>query len=388
MLNQIKSLLTSSQAKREASYFSKLEIPYYSLNSQENYISNLSRRLPLACACISLRARKVRSTRWRIVETESKKLITNHGIQSLLKPNSTQRFSDLLELMVWSDDTIGNSYLLQVRSRNNFDNSLFFLPPQKVVPWTVEEMFITKYEFVPNAGERIELSPKEVIHSKYPSLESPAVGMGLIQTAEILLQKNLNRDSYMESFYKNGTVLSGIFTSDSVGTNKEQRDKMRAEFETQSTGLSRFFKTFFAWGGYKYQPLSVSHRDSQDVEQTKLTRDDILAVFGVPGALLGYTDGVNFSNAEIQERIFINNTLIPLLNRLEDLITYELVHQFDNSLSFEFIKPTNENLNLKSAWVKSCFENGVISKKQYADLMGVIEDGELSGKDKPKTESN
>ena len=80
--------------------------------------------------------------------------------------------------------------------------------------------------------------------------------------------------------------------------------------------------------------------------------------------------------------------MIPLLNRLEDLITYELVHQFDNSLSFEFIKPTNENLNLKSAWVKSCFENGVISKKQYADLMGVIEDGELSGKDKPKTESN
>ncbi|HAH55307.1 MAG TPA: phage portal protein [Flavobacterium sp.] len=384
MLNQIKSLLTFKQAKREASYFSKLEIPYYALNSQENYISNLSRRLPLACACISLRARKVRSTRWRIVETESKKLITNHGIQALLKPNSTQRFSDLLELMVWSDDTVGNSYLLQTNTRNKFDNSLFFLPPQKVIPWTVENMFITKYEFQPDAGEKLVLEPREIIHSKYPSLESPAVGMGLIQTAEILLQKNLNRDSYMESFYKNGTVLSGIFTSDSVGTNTEQRNKMRAEFEEQSTGVKRFFKTFFAWGGYKYQPLSVSHRDSQDVEQTKLTRDDILAVFGVPGALLGYTDGVNFSNAEIQERIFINNTLIPLLSRLEDLITYEIVHQFDNSLSFEFLKPVNENLNLKSAWVKPSFDSGVISKKQYADLMGIIEDGELSRKDKPK----
>lgn len=385
MFNQIKSLLTSKQAKREASYISKLEVPYYPLNSTENYIRSLSRRLPLACACISLRARKVRSTAWRIIETDSKKIVKNHGIEVLKRPNSTQRFSDLLELIVWSDDTVGNSYLLQTNTRNKFNNSLFFLPPEKVLPYTVEKMFVTKYEFRPEGGQILELEPREVIHSKYPSLESPAVGMGLIQTAEILLQKNLNRDSYMESFYKNGTVLSGIFTSDAVGTNTEQRNKMRAEFEEQSTGVSRFFKTFFAWGGYKYQPLSVSHRDSQDVEQTKLTRDDILAVFGVPGALLGYTDGVNFSNAEIQERIFINNTLIPLLNRLEDLITYEIVHQYDDSLSFEFIKPTNENLNLKSTWVKALFDSSVISKKQYADLMGVIEDGEkLQGNNKPK----
>ena len=364
MFKKIKSLFSTSQAKQEASYFSPVEVTFYPLNNEDTYLENLTRRLPLAASCISLRARKVRTTPWRIIDNKGKE-VKNHGIRAFEQPNSFQSFEDWLELMVWYLDSLGNAYSLKLE-----DGSLYLLKPKDVTIYTVEDLFITRYEYR-TSSKILNVSPRDMIHLKYPNPAQPCYGMGLIQEAEILLQKNLNRDSFSSSFYKNGAVLSGIFSSDSTAINNETRERMKASFTNEMTGVSRFFKVFFAWAGMKFQPVSVNQRDAQDVEQYKMTRDDILAVFGVPGALLGFTDGVNFSNAEIQERVFINNTLIPLLQRLEQLITWELLRPYNSSWKFEFIKPVNENLVQKSLWVKDAFDRDIINKEEYSSLMGV-----------------
>lgn len=373
MLSKFKSWLTASQAKREASVFSKQELPYYKLSNEENYLTNLVKRLPLAAACISLRARKVRSTPWRIVDRKGKE-VDKSNFPLLLNPNSFQSFEDLLELIIWRLDALGNAYLMKVGISGTSFRALYLLPNQRITPYAIEDSFITYYDFQPHGGERVAIEPHEMIHAKYPNPLSPLYGLGLIQQGELLLQRNLNRDSYMESFYKNGTVLSGIFSTDAASTSDEQRKRMKASINEEIGGVKNFFKTFFLWGGFKFQPVTATHRDSQDVEQSKLTRDDILAVFGVPGALLGFTDGVNFSNAEIQERVFINNTLIPLLERLEQIINTEIIKAFNKDLRFEFVKPVNENLTLKSSWVSRAFQDGIISKDEYGRLMGVKTD--------------
>jgi HK97 family phage portal protein len=381
----LKSLFSTPEAKKEASFFSKLEIPFYSLKDNQSYLNAVLNRLPLASACISLRARKVRTTPWRIVDSKGIEVL-NHNIIPLIQPNSFQKFEDILELMVWSLDTLGNAFAIKTEFSGTRFNRLFMLPAVNVVPFTIEDIFITKYQYQ-NTEKLLTIDPDEMIHFKYPNLRSPCWGLGLIEQAEILLQKNLNRDNYMSSFYKNGVVMSGVFSTDAVAVAGEQRERMKADFKNEMSGIGNFFKTFFAWGGFKFQPINANHRDSQDVEQSKLTRDDILAVFGVPGALLGFTDGVNYSTAEIQERVFINNTLIPLLNRLEDLISWEIVRCFNLSWRFEFVKPINENLSLKSTWVSRAFQDGIISKEQYSKLMGVKADGQDSqGTDKPISE--
>lgn len=374
MLQKLKSLFTTAQARNEASIFSKLEIPYFNLSSDESYIKNLTRRLPLAAACISLRARKVRTTKWRVIDSRGQE-VRGRQLGVLNKPNSFQSFEDILELMVWHLDALGNAYALRLGDNQKDFSAMYLLNPLRVQPYHIEEMFITKYNYTPLGSETMTFDPYEVVHLKYPNPEIACSGLGLVQQAEILLQKNLNRDSYTESYYKNGALMSGVFTSDAASLSTKQQEQMQASFRSSLSGVSNFFKVFFAWGGFKFTPISTNNRDSQDVEQSKHTHDVILAVFGVPGALLGFTDGVNFSNAEIQERIFINNTLIPLLERLEQLITSEIIHQINPSWKFEFIKPAHENLTLKSAWVSRCYQDGVISKEQYAKLMGVEADG-------------
>jgi HK97 family phage portal protein len=373
MLQKLKSLFTTAQARNEASIFSKLEIPYFNLSSYESYIENLTRRLPLAAACISLRARKVRTTRWRIVDSRGQE-VRGRQLGVLNRPNSFQSFEDILELMVWHLDSVGNAYALRLGDKNTFQ-AMYLLNPLRIQPYHIEEMFITKYDYRPLGSESMTFQPFEVVHLKYPNPKISCFGLGLVEQAEILLQKNLNRDSYSESYYKNGALMSGVFTSDSASLSTKQQEQMQVSFRSVFSGVSNFFKVFFAWGGFKFTPISNNNRDSQDVEQSKHTHDVILAVFGVPGALLGFTDGVNFSNAEIQERIFINNTLIPLLERLEQLVTREIIHQINPDWKFEFIKPAHENLTLKSVWVSRCYQDGVISKEQYGKLMGVEADG-------------
>lgn len=362
MLKQLKSLFTTKQTKQEASFFSNIEVTAIPL-SVDNYLNSLTHYLPLASSCISLRARKVRSTPWQVVDQKGN-IVENHGIKELIQPNSFQKFEDLLELSVWHLDALGNAYLYRL------GGGLFLLPPALVTTYTIQDLFITRYELVTNE-KIIPIEPNEMIHLKYPNPYVPITGMGLVQQAELLLQRNLNRDSYLSSFYKNGTVASGIFSCEAAAMNDNQRKMMRASFLEEMGGVKNFFKTFFAWGGYKFQQISTNLRDAQDVEQSKMTRDDILAVFGVPGALLGFTDGVNFSNAEIQERVFVNNTLIPLLQRLEQIITWELVQPINKNYRFEFLKPVNEDLVKKSAWVDKAFTNDIITKDEYRKLMGI-----------------
>lgn len=359
------------------SIFNVPALPYYEV-SKNNYIKYLSSKLPLASACIGLKASKVRTTKYKFTRNGQEVEVPEY----FKKVNYFQSLPDLLELIVWHLESLGHSYILRL---GNGKEGFYLLSPNDVQLYTIADLFPSHYEYQVRGGERVRLELSEVAHFYYPSPSNPSAGLGVVERAEVLLQKNLNRDVYSSQFYKNGTVLSGVFSSDAASISTEQRQRMKASMLEELQGTKNFFKVFFAWAGMRFYPTATTQRDAQDVEQAKLTRDDILAVFGVPGALLGFTDGVNFSNAEIQERIFISNTLLPLLERLEELINKELISHIDKDLKFEFIKPQHENLNLKSSWVSKTYQDGIIDKEEYARLMGVsLGDGVTNNEQKSK----
>lgn len=62
-------------------------------------------------------------------------------------------------------------------------------------------------------------------------------------------------------------------------------------------------------------------------EQRSLTTVKVCVALGVPRSILGYIDDVNYSNGDVQYKKFIENTIRPLEERLEEIFTV-MLHDF------------------------------------------------------------
>ena len=121
--------------------------------------------------------------------------------------------------------------------------------------------------------------------------------------------------------------------------------------------------------------LSTSARDMDFVNLKNTTRDEILAIFGVPKVLLGMTENVNRATAETSKEIFDENVVQPRLQRLADKINNELVPLFGEQIEIKFTSKRTLNPEFVVNTINEGFKNGYISeeqaKEQIAQLLGI-----------------
>jgi len=85
-------------------------------------------------------------------------------------------------------------------------------------------------------------------------------------------------------------------------------------------------------------------------------------VFGVPRIVLNYTEGVNYSNAEMQYTKFIENTIRPYEKTLEVIIN-SLISEYTD-LIFVINDNHIDDLEEKQASTIELVKNGVISRNE------------------------
>ena len=91
--------------------------------------------------------------------------------------------------------------------------------------------------------------------------------------------------------------------------------------------------------GLEFVKTALTPGDYEALNLEKVTKNRISTVEGVPSVLLNDTENLNYATAETQKKMFWENTLIPLLSKIEERITYfvlsrwgtDLVAQFDYS---------------------------------------------------------
>jgi SPP1 gp7 family putative phage head morphogenesis protein len=88
------------------------------------------------------------------------------------------------------------------------------------------------------------------------------------------------------------------------------------------------------------------------VNTKKLTREDILGVFGVPPSMVGVFEYANYANTKEQQKIFWQNTMMPKLSKMEAVINSFLVQPYDPNLICKFdysgIEALHEDQKLKA----------------------------------------
>jgi len=254
--------------------------------------------------------------------------VTTSALSRLLRtPNSYQTSSDFLVHLIRSLLLNGNSYWLAQRNARNEVEALHWTDPRQCrvreVPIGGQAFAEIFYEIGPNPllepnvfGTRAMVIPaRDVLHIKLATPRHPLIGETWLSALAYELSTRAGINAGAAAFAANQSRPSGILTSD-MNLSGAQVADLRAAWKRESSGLNAGNVPLLTMG-VKFQPMSISAEDAQIVEQLKLNDRTVAAVFGVPGIILGITEGGTARSAEAVMTEWLASGLGWLINHIE-----------------------------------------------------------------------
>jgi len=270
----------------------------------------------------------------------------------LLEPNPYMSLDELIELTLIDYLLVGNAYWMKWRTNDAGQPlALYRLAPPyvKVLPGPFG---VEGYTYdVPGRG-KLELKPEQVMHFKTANPHSPYLGLGIIQGGSRMLDLELALTETQASYFEKRAQPSMVVQSDRR-VPKDVFKRLQSQLRAMYGGPRNAGALMVLEAGLKYQSIAPSAQEAGFENLTKLSRDRILALFRVPGTLLGLADQTAVAgNPTNDQRIFDTKTMRPLLNKLQAAITKGVVSAWDCKfeIEYDYIMPIEDRLRLASTF--------------------------------------
>lgn len=289
----------------------------------------------------------------------------NNLVTDLLKNvNSFDTFSDLIVSTQSYLELEGNAFWYLPKGQTTKKPAeIWSLNPVRVEVVKSRDDVVGSYVYISQTSERVPIPAEEIIHFKRFNPKSRYRGIGTVQAAAIAIDIDTFSGQFNRNFFYNAAVPSAVLQTEGELTD-EQFQRIKAEWQSRYTGTQNAHKLAILQGGLKYEPIALTQRDMQFLEQRKFSRDEILAIFRVPKSIIGITEDVNRANAEASDVIFAKRVIRPKMRFITDRLNENLLPLFgldDNVWRFRFTDPVPEDqdrkikaqtasLQLGSAW--------------------------------------
>jgi hypothetical protein len=87
-----------------------------------------------------------------------------------------------------------------------------------------------------------------------------------------------------------------------------------------------------------YKPVGMTNVDAEFLDNRKLSRSEVAAIFRVPAHKIGIMDNATFSNIEHQSLEYVTDTLMPIAVRWEGALNAALLRESEQAdYYFEFL---------------------------------------------------
>jgi hypothetical protein len=168
---------------------------------------------------------------------------------------------------------------------------------------------------------------------------------------------------YNRSFLKNSADPGGqIEIPEGVDLDEKEERKLLRHFTDRHAGPSKVNRPTVFPNGLKWVQNKIPHRDMRFMSQRTVNLRDIRMVFSVPKIALGMSDGVNYTTADVQERMFWNQTLFPEMALIEDALwnQFRFIEggRFEILFDRSVIKVLQKDIGEKTTAAKDLFAIG------------------------------
>ncbi len=256
-----------------------------------------------------------------------------------------------------------------VRGRNGDPIALHLLPPQSTAPIPDQKKFVAAFEVELPNGKKQKLNPKNVIWIRRPHPLDPYLSMTPMESAGVAIETETLAKLYNRNFLLNDGRPGGLLVLRGM-IDEDDKQELQARFRgnlSRAGGIG----VISSDDGADFVDTAASPRDAAYDVLRRLTKEEILAAFGVPESVIGNAAGRTFSNAAEEGRVFWSETMNPhleLLSRGLDVLDENYYVTFDTSTVpvLELAKQEKERHFLQEV------QSGLITPNEYREMTGKV----------------
>ena len=274
---------------------------------------------------------------------EQTPLLHTHPLCRLLEnPNPWLTPWELWYLTVVYLELTGNCFwyvapLHTEDSRLGSPAELWIIPTPWVRVIPDKHNYIRHYEVNANGLQTESFTPDEIIHLKYPNPIDPHYGLSPLQANSITVDANLELLRSRHQTFQSGSRPGIVLQTDQTLTDqtvKRLEDKLEAKF----AGRQNWHRPMVLEQGLKASPWTLTPAEMDFLNSSKLSRDEILALFRVPPPITGIVENVGLgSDIWFGARVmFCEGTIQPKLDLIGQALTRDLGRRYGPDLTIRF----------------------------------------------------
>lgn len=246
-------------------------------------------------------------------------------------PNAWQTRHELIRATV-SDYLLNDeAYWLSIPADNDAGWAIVSIPAEWVAPKTVNGLEISEYTICnPIAKTEVGVSASDIIRFAGWSPHGSAGSSSRIEALKEILQEQISAWNFRNATWRNGgrvqqwisRPLDAPDWTDNGGR-KRFAESWKAKFAGDSgtdTGGTPLLED-----GMRLEATQFNAREAQWAEATRLSREDVCAVYHVNPGLIYHTDAQTYASAKDNARALYSDTLAPVLDMLQQRINASLV---------------------------------------------------------------
>jgi HK97 family phage portal protein len=244
---------------------------------------------------------------------------------------------EFFEQVIASLNLHGNAFILTVRDENDEVFELYCLNPDEVRIRRLRPNEPIVYEITIREGSEARteiLTSREILHIPMFRLPGSHYGLGPVSAARLTIGAAMAADTYAAAYFGNAANPGGVIEVPGELTQEQAQDIGR-DWNITHTGPYRAGKIGILSGGAAFKPLTLNAADAQLLEARRFNVEDIARLFRVPVSLLGHpvSGAMSFASVEAQNLSFVQHSLRPLLERLEQSLS-ALLPESDGFIKF------------------------------------------------------
>ncbi|XZK28617.1 phage portal protein [Clostridium perfringens] len=227
----------------------------------------------------------------------------------------------------------GNAYAYIERNKKGQVTGIYPINSDNVTKVIDDNNFLSSlskvwYIVIDNKGIKHKLYSDEILHFIGDITLDGLIGIAPLDYLKCTVENGRATQEFVNKFFKNGLSTKGVIQY--VGDLDEKAKRtFRKEFESMNNGLENAHSVSLLPLGYQFQPLSLSMADAQFLENSKLTKREIAAAFGMKSYHLNDLERATFNNLTEQQKDFYITTLQPSLTNYEQEMQDKLFSQYE-----------------------------------------------------------
>ena len=250
-------------------------------------------------------------------------------------PNPETTRLEFYEQVIASLNLHGNAFILTVRDDMGDVIELYVIHPDHIKVERIRPGEPIVYRMRDQFGNFTQvLTDREIKHIPLFRLPGQLLGLGPIAAARITLGAAMAADVYAASYFGNAANPGGMIEVPGELTEDQAGDLTR-DWNITHSGPYRAGKIGVLTGGATFKPLQLNAQDAQLLETRRFNVEDIARLFRVPVSLLNHpvNGAMSFASVEAQNLSFVQHSLRPLLERIEQALS-PLLPESDGFIKF------------------------------------------------------